>query len=271
MNRTGAQFNRVSGRKEHGSAVTAKVYTLGNSFELCGRDFYERDQAHNQAIKENRLNANERRRRANRLRAQAERQAARAQQAPQGRVADRFGYQKNRQVGPGPTTATIKEPAPLPGRGAGRSGNSASRRRKPQNAQVRRSTSANRHQRDGGARRHRVPSQAPVTRKKDGAYNAEPAASVRARVSEGEIGIAISGEEREHATSLALARRMQRGGGHSSRDSARRRGHSSPRAAEPYQQKKNTRKRDEYLSLLLGKAPADDHVFPPMREGAPIA
>ena len=135
--------------------------------------------------------------------------------------------------------------------------NSASRRRKPQNAHVRRSTSANR-QRDGGARRHRVPSQAPVTRKKDGAYNAEPAASVRARVSEGEIGIAISGEEREHATSLALARRMQRGGGHSSRDSARRRGHSSPRAAEPYQQKKNTRKRDEYLSLLLGKAPADE-------------
>ena len=42
MNRTGAQFNRVSGRIEKGSAVTAKVFTLGNSFELSGRDYYEK-------------------------------------------------------------------------------------------------------------------------------------------------------------------------------------------------------------------------------------
>ena len=49
MNRTGAQFNRVSGRKEHGAAVTAKVYTLGNSFELTGRDFYEKGRGEEQA------------------------------------------------------------------------------------------------------------------------------------------------------------------------------------------------------------------------------
>ena len=133
MNRTGAQFNRVSGRKEHGAAVTAKVYTLGNSFELTGRDFYEKGRGEEQAIKENRLNANERRRRANRERARLQRgekqhERAANHHAPQGRIVDRFGYQKRRTDGPGPTTAGFEAPRALPRRS--RAKNNAVQRKK---------------------------------------------------------------------------------------------------------------------------------------------
>jgi hypothetical protein len=110
MNRTGAQFNRVSGRIETGSAVTAKVFTLGNSFELSGRDYYEKNHQNIQSIKENRLQSNDRRRKQASHRARAEKdrvvQNHRAHLASSSSSSgastrkDRFG--NARTAGPGP-------------------------------------------------------------------------------------------------------------------------------------------------------------------------
>ena len=271
MNRTGAQFNRVSGRKEYGSAVTAKVYTLGNSFELSGRDFYEKDRRESQAIKENRLNLNEQRRRANRARAMAEKQSARSQ-AHQGRIVDRFGYQKVHTDGPGPTSASVKAPQPLPGAKQDKpKSNRLMKRTKPASAGRAARTRGNNVEKRGTG--HRISSSAHGINKK-GQYKAEPAASVRARVAKDEIGIAISEEERQHATSLALARRMQRGGensrnGGSPRIRSANRRRQSPRTSAAYQQSKNTREPDEYLSLLLGKDTRGTIIPPKSTESSP--
>ena len=248
MNRTGAQFNRVSGRKEHGSAVTAKVYTLGNSFELCGRDFYERDRSYSQAIKENRLNANERRRRANRLeRRQRSRQRERSRRH---RGASRIASDTRRIVNGRSDDGYDQRAsaASWEGRREFRTAHGGANLR----TRVRRSTSANRHQRDG-ARQHRVPSQARY--EEEGWCLQRRTRSLRSRTR-------VGGRDRNRhfrrgtraCNSPALARRMQRRP-QFTRQCAR--GGHSPVCGRAVPAEEEHGKRDEYLSLLLGKVPAE--------------
>jgi hypothetical protein len=201
------------------------------------------------------------------------------------RPADRFGYQTRQTDGPGPTTAAFEAPPrALPQRQKKKKKKKKEEEEEEEDeegAHVVRKTRNTRNirQPDLTVNRPTVSSQRSRREKKE-VYNAESARAVRARVAHGGgIGVALSaGDEREHATSLALARRMQRGDGRdddgsfddSSPRSSRRSGHSagrhrhrqptSPRASaasEAYQQPKNTREPDEYLALLLGKTPQD--------------
>ncbi len=294
MNRTGAQFNRVSGRKESGAAVTAKVFTLGNSFELSGRDYYERDAHTLQNIKQNRLNANERRRRQAKARTQAERRARKGLAGAGAAAPDRFAYTGKPGHGPGPAPNRTAQNNSVgqPGRGAVRS-RYREPRRQPQPAKRR------------PAGPHRRPTQAPRRDARDdggdgfddtdryggGDDNATQdggGRTLRGTVADDEIGVLV--QERaaphfdtrkaldSHKASLAGARRMQRGGVRDVAAAAATDGHqqegqkdrttpprqrTSPKA---YTQKTNTRQPDSYLSLLLGKTPVAEL---PRQEEAP--
>jgi len=276
MNRTGAQFNRVSGRIETGSAVTAKVFTLGNSFELSGRDYYEKDSKHVQSIKENRLRQGDQKRRLANTRARVEKE--RVSQAHKAHLVsstrpDRFGGRGSSSTGRGPpprkrvAAQSSRHPRRVPSNKPPRS---------PLRSPDRRSSSRD-HGGNGDDDSDFTQAAAAMAAAYGGSKNNE------------EIGVVVGRKENQHydtrralderhQSSVSRAKGMQRGsdgsGGKDPEDKGSwylgRNAHKDtmPRSrgqqrsssdhhqkAAAYTAKKNTRKSDEYLNILLGKSP----------------
>ena len=307
MNRTGAQFNRVSGRIEHGSAVTAKVFTLGNSFELSGCDYYEKDKRQQQAIKENRLGVNQQRRRAASYRAKSEKNRIaenhKAHLASSSSHSDRFGYNDSHTAGPGP--------APRSRSRTDHHHQQQQRSQRPQQRSNVHSDNSRSHNKRQSSNRHgsrvdprrkpsnmRAPPRSPLRSPKSNSRNNKEGEEERPDLDE--IGIMTSNnpnnqkqhydtrqaldEHQAHQERLSRAKNMQHGGeGHGGtredegvwytgrnahKDQVPRIKQQKQTAKDAaYTQTKNTRKPDAYLNILLGKAEEQDTTAEPQHEG----
>jgi hypothetical protein len=279
MNRTGAQFNRVSGRIESGNAVTAKVFTLGNSFELSGRDFYEKDKRDIQSIKENRLSVNDRRRRQASQRARAEKermqQNHRAHLASSSAHTDRFD---NKVFARSDRAPTVRKDALS---------------RRPQRSSNFKSDIERSHNNNKNPRR--MPSKAPSSRSVRASPRSPPRSPLHSpnKGSEcsspdlGNVGIMTTNsrkqqydtraalEERQaHEDRMLRAKNMQRGGDgdvgmredegiwytgrNAHKDRLPKFKSQKSNETPAYLQAKNTRKPDAYLNILLGKNEEDE-------------
>ena len=283
MNRTGAQFNRVSGRIEHGSAVTAKVFTLGNSFELSGQDYYEKNSRQKQNVKENRLRQHEERRRQAKGRAKAEKQ--RVQQTHNAHLAsskiDRFAYNNAGTAGPGPAPRRTQQ----------------QQQQQQQQTQYapQRNSNVKRGTRNGAKKQprrnpsNRPPAKTIIQQRQRQQQQQQQQQPISATVDQNnEIGIVAKGQQEtnhydtrraleQHKSNVSRAKDMQHGGeggraddegvwytGHNShnRIEKRLRKHNNKKnndSNEPaYTQATNTRQPDAYLNILLGKSPPRD-------------
>jgi len=298
MNRTGAQFNRVSGRIEKGSAVTAKVFTLGNSFELSGRDYYEKSIGHKQSIKENRLRQHDERRRAASHRARAEKQ--RMLQTHKAHLAssrtDRFSYVTAGGNGPpgpaAPRTTTTQTLQQQKQQQQQRTQQKRTQQKRTHQQQKRTQQQRTQQQRNQVRSKvpSRMPSNAPSTRSPRNNSSLPLEQKISAVVGSDEIGIVaqkITNDDHfdtrraieQHQSNLSRAKTMQRGGEGSTpedegtwwtgrnthkdrvpKSSRLRDDDESSNSSPPpaYTQAKNTRQPDAYLNILLGKSPPRD-------------